>query len=166
MNEKWKKIGETDYEVSSFGSVRHIKNGIKKQNVHKNGYASVSIWFNGKEKRMLVHRIVAKAFIGNVDKLEVNHKDFNKLNNFVGNLEIVTSYQNIKHAKDGKRFKGNKLISGEKNPSSKLTSKEVILIRKMKLDNFKYAEILSKFDIKKSQLSNILSGKSWKNVPV
>ena len=166
MIETWKRINETDYEVSSFGLVRHIKNGIKKINIHKNGYASVSIWSKGKEKRLLVHRLVAMSFIGEIKDLEVNHKDFNKLNNSVDNLEIVTSAQNIKHAKDGKRFKGNKLISGEKNPSAKLTIEEVLIIRKMKSNGSKYAEILSKFNIKKSQLTNIVYGKSWKNVPV
>ena len=55
----------------------------------------------------LVHRLVASTFIPNTDKkkTEVNHKDFDKSNNRVSNLEWVTKAENVDHARKGKRYK-------------------------------------------------------------
>jgi hypothetical protein len=163
MSESWKALDGFDYEISSNGRVRHFKNGLKKLSVHRNGYSSVSLWKNGKEKRELIHRLVAKKFLGNIDGMEINHKDFNKLNNRVENLEIVTKKQNTIHAKHGKRFTGNRNVSGSKNPASKIDEEQVRKIRAMKDSGARYKEIIEQFGIKKSQLWNIISGKSWKN---
>lgn len=70
-----------------------------KQQLSAVGYYRVEIWHKGFGRKHLVHRLVASAFIPNPnDKPQVNHKDGNKLNNDVENLEWVTQSENQIHA--------------------------------------------------------------------
>lgn len=65
------------------------------------GYAQYTLYIDGCAKRYKAHRLVALCFISNPENLpQVNHKDGNKLNNNIGNLEWCTSYYNNKHARD------------------------------------------------------------------
>ena len=106
MNETWKPISgyEGLYEVSNLGNVRSLKrantNGrVLKQGWRPNGYLIVSLSKNNRQKTKLTHRLVAEAFIPNPNRLsEVNHKDGNKENNCVDNLEWVTRMDNVKHS--------------------------------------------------------------------
>ena len=86
--------------------------------VDKHGYEVFS--FYGKNKKMVyrfVHRIVAKAFLFNDNlKTEVNHKDANKLNNRLSNLEWVTRHENIEHAKSLGRYKNSGRIKESLKP--------------------------------------------------
>lgn len=69
-----------------------------------NGYQIVFLGNNGKRERHYVHRLVAKAFLPKADgKDVVNHKDWNKRNNAVENLEWCTQKENIKHSADRMR---------------------------------------------------------------
>lgn len=70
------------------------------------GYMAIKLLQNGKRYQKYIHRLVAENFIGDCNKLDVNHIDGNKLNNSVNNLEIVTHRVNQIHA-----FK-NKLLGG------------------------------------------------------
>ena len=97
--EYWKPVVgyEGLYEVSNWGRVKSLKFGkerILKQSI-RHGYYIVSLWKNGKGKTYSVHRLVAEAFIDNPDNLPcVNHKDENKQNNVVSNLEWCTHEYN------------------------------------------------------------------------
>ena len=113
ISETWKPIRgyEGIYEVSDKGNVRgmdrvvirsgfpmNIRGKEMSQIKMPNGYMTVGLRASGTQKRIYVHRAVAEAFIDNVDGLpEVNHKDENKSNNCVSNLEWVTRGQNLKH---------------------------------------------------------------------
>lgn len=90
---------ENLYEVSNYGEVRSIKNNIiLAANVKRNGYRRVSLCKDGKVKEMNVHRLVAMAFIPNFEnKPTVNHKDFNRINNHVDNLEWATMEEQVQH---------------------------------------------------------------------
>lgn len=88
MNEVWKDINgfEGLYQVSNFGRVKSNKTGkIKKPSFNNCGYLRVSLWNNGVGKHLFVHRLVAEHFLPNDDlfKIEINHKDECKTNNFV-----------------------------------------------------------------------------------
>lgn len=96
---EWKEIKSfSDYEASSEGVIRNkeTKQTIKpfKQT---NGYYKIKIYKDHKPYTKMVHRIVAETFLGKSD-LEVNHKDGNKTNNRLSNLEYVSRSENIKHA--------------------------------------------------------------------
>lgn len=98
--ENWRIVQEYNhYEVNEIGQIRHIKRKkVLSLRVSPNGYAYVNFNINGYRKNFAVHRIVAQAFLPNPNNYsEVNHKDYNKLNNTVSNLEWVSSSQNKKH---------------------------------------------------------------------
>lgn len=101
--EVWKKYpNDNRYEVSSLGRIRGQKGNILKGTQTKDGYKKVGLYTNGKGKFKYIHRMVLETFLPNEksDKLEVNHKDGNKENNSLENLEWVTSKENNLHARD------------------------------------------------------------------
>lgn len=97
--EEWKKVEKfPNYSVSNMGRIRNDKTN-KMMKLHKaNGYYKVDL--RGNEKKQLrVHRLVATAFIPNPrNKPQVNHKDGNRSNNNVDNLEWCTNQENILHS--------------------------------------------------------------------
>jgi hypothetical protein len=99
-NEIWKKINDFPYYISNFGRVKNNNGLILKTRTLKSGYESLSLVNNNHEKfNKTVHRLVAEAFIPNPgNKKTINHKDGNKLNNLLENLEWNTLSENIKHA--------------------------------------------------------------------
>lgn len=116
MQELWKEIScYGGYcEISSFGRVRsmtrrvihpNIPQGVILQSqriktfIIESGYELVNLSKDGYRKPYSIHTLVAKAFIANpLNKPEVNHKDTNKLNNRVDNLEWATLQENRLHA--------------------------------------------------------------------
>lgn len=71
------------------------------------GYWIASLCKDGKYIRRSVHRMIWEAFNGRIDgRLEINHKDLDRSNNSLGNLELVTHQQNIQHAIDAYKAKG------------------------------------------------------------
>ena len=103
MNEEWRDIKgyEGKYQVSSLGRVKSLGNNkSKKEKILKPGknkldYLYVILCKNGESKGFLVHRLVAEAFVNNPNEYKcVNHKDENKTNNCVDNLEWCTHKYN------------------------------------------------------------------------
>lgn len=100
------------YSVSRNGLVTSHKRtttngGILKQSLSPGGYRRVKLLKNGKYHNLMVHRIVATAFLSNDGNLPyVNHIDANKSNNSVDNLEWCTREQNVTHAKSLKLYPG------------------------------------------------------------
>lgn len=90
--------GYENYTVSSEGVV-YSKNGNKRKTTFWHGYERLILCKEGKKKTFYVHRLVASVFIPNPDnKPEVNHKDGDRGNNHVSNLEWVTKEENQKHS--------------------------------------------------------------------
>ena len=100
-----KIVGFENYEVSNLGKVRNIKSGrTLKPRLH-NGYLRLCLYKNNKNKDLLLHRILATAFIDNPDEKPcVNHIDENKLNNDLSNLEWCTERENAIHGTRIKRI--------------------------------------------------------------
>lgn len=112
MQEIWKDIEgyEGLYQVSNTGKVKSLETWdvnkdcyVKREKMlkfdyHRRGYQIVTLTNKKKRKRHQVHRLVAKAFIENPENLpQVNHKDENKQNNHVDNLEWCTNYYNNRY---------------------------------------------------------------------
>ena len=115
---------EGQYQVSNQGNVRSIDRVVNNRNIkgktlkpmmRRDGYNVVDLR-RGKERKLApIHRLVAQAFIDNPDNLGVvNHKDGDKTNNAVYNLEWVTQQGNMKHAYDNNindhKVKANKIL--------------------------------------------------------
>lgn len=114
MEEIWKSVTDHEgYEVSSLGRVRSVdryvpgriagyrslfRGRVLKTSIDKRtGYEKAILCCNGKPSTNYVHRLVARAFIGEAVGKEVNHKDRNKLNNSVANLEWCSRLENSRH---------------------------------------------------------------------
>lgn len=107
MKEIWKDIKEYEglYQVSNIGNVKSLnyhqtgKERILRLGVNRGGYLIVQLCKNGKRKPLRVHRLVLMTFnpIDNMDKFEVNHRDENKQNNKLDNLEWCSRSYNINY---------------------------------------------------------------------
>lgn len=138
------------YYISLNGDVYSLKTKTKKkQSYSKKGYRRVNL--SGSTQN--VHRLVAKTFILNVNKEDtVNHKDFNKENNHVSNLEWVSNKDNLKHRYD--LYKNNTF----RNPNAKLTHKDVVEIKK---SNISLKELSIKYGVHTKTIKDIKENKTW-----
>lgn len=138
MCEIWKDVPgfEGYYQASSFGRIRSVDRitnsrtaygKILKQSLQNSGYRFVGLAKNGKTKSSLVHRVVAISFLELVDgKTYVNHKDGDKENNNVNNLEWCSFSENIKHSYVlGTRVISDRQINRLKNFNVETKSKSV-----------------------------------------
>ena len=160
MNETWKAF-ETGYEVSNLGNVRSIdrivqtakqplrlKGKLLKPAIDKKGYKRVAIMINGKLTTLKVHRIVAKAFIDNVDgKPQVNHIDCVKTNNEVTNLEWVNNSENIQHAFDNGLMKAKRLHESHRSKQTKEGIERMCFLRSLGMS---YQSIAKEVGVSKS----------------
>ena len=156
-----------NYFVSDDGVVfsrprRGSKGGALLQQLNSNGYLCVDLRLGKKKKKELVHRLVALAFLENPEnKLCVNHKDGNKKNNSVENLEWCSHSDNMKHA-IVTGLNVVPVLTGEKHPRNKLSEEEVRQIRTLHNNGATCSIIAKKFCITKRQVYNIIKNKHWK----
>lgn len=169
MTEIWKSIEEfPGYEISNNGRVRGLDRVVYRGEVaicrkgmiltlqkHPQGYSFIKLSRDGKQTLQYVHRLVAAAFLdesSNPLANEVNHKDGNKANNAVENLEWVTRRENVHHA----------TVNGLMG-SAKLTASNVIDIRKAANDGVLQADIAARYGVCFSAISKIVTGKNWRH---
>lgn len=176
MEEIWKDIKEHEclYCVSSFGRLKRnsgiiirktgskvfIKGGFLKSRINYLGYVLFHLKIKNKSYVKSIHRLVAQAFIPNPEnKPQVNHKDGNKQNNCVDNLEWVTSKENIKHSWENKL---NWSYKGEDHKNSKLSEENVLNIRsEYKPFVCTHQMLATKYKISKHTVRDIIRRKSW-----
>jgi hypothetical protein len=167
--EEWRDIPgfEGIYRVSDLGRVMSLRNkrGLGDMVLKSQGapYLHVGLWIDGAPKMRKVHSLVALAFLGPKSKgLCVNHKDGNKFNNSLSNLEYCTQSENIQHSYDmGLHVKTRR---GESHQFAKIKNSDIPEIKHMKAEGFTHREIAARFGIDKSGISRILSGKIWRSV--
>jgi hypothetical protein len=138
--------------------------------VRKDGYVQVQIKIKQKVYNRLVHVLVDRAFNGPIENgYEINHKDGNKQNNSIDNLERVTRKENIKHA-----IKNNlwNPCWGENHRSAKLKKEDVIKIKKLaseaKTNNrYKHGflkQISELFNVHVTTIKKIANNETWKRL--
>jgi len=163
MKELWRNIDgyKGMYQISSKGNVRSYKYNsprILKFGKTNHGYLYINLSKNGKYKTIMVHRLVAKYFLGK-SNLTVNHINGNKLNNTVENLEWLSMEDNYQHAKNN-----GLLAIGEKNGNSKLKERDIILIRKKHNNGKSYRFIAKEFGVSKTTIGKIIKKISWSHI--
>ena len=169
-NEKWRSIPKTNgkYEVSNYGRVKSYcydsLNGkiVKAGNIK--GYKSVNLRIEGKKRTLLVHKIVAELFIPKERETQdvVIHKDWNKQNNRIDNLEWKSREESFLRAQ-------SKLIKARKDKGkiithSKLTLSDVSAIKRMLSLGRKQKVIAELFCVSEMQISRIKHNVSWADV--
>lgn len=169
---------ELIYEVSDFGIIRtkeRISNNqiarrrkIKPSRIlsaykRKDGYLDISLSKNGERKVCLIHRIVATAFLENSTGLPiVNHKDGNKSNNHISNLEWCDNIQNSAHAWQTGLMRNH--IKGSRVHFSKLTEADIPEIKRRISNSETHLSIANSYGVDQSIISCIKHGKIWKHV--
>lgn len=124
MEEIWKDITgyEEFYKVSNLGNIFSIsRNKLLKITLSDKGYPKVKLYkTNTNVKEFFNHRLVVQHFLENFNpNLQVNHKDGDRTNNIITNLELVTCKENIQHAFRVLKRKGSNLgLKGDKSPHS------------------------------------------------
>ena len=161
MNEVWKDIKEyANYQISNFGNVRS-KRYMRNIKPIDNGTGYKKVQIGSSKNKKYIHRLVAKMFIDNpLNKLVVNHKDGNKANNIVENLEWMTRSENDLHKYKIGLATPKKGIS---HHNSKLIDSDTIEIKSM-LKSFNCVEIAKKFNVHRKTISDIKNNKTWKHI--
>lgn len=157
----WRMIQDFDnYLISDTGLVKnHTTGKILKQVSRKDGYLHVNLCNSHSVKAKSVHRLVAMAFVeGNAPSMQVNHKDGDKRNNHVDNLEWVTQKQNTVHAYNNGLIK---IPKGIDRPCAKLTEESVRTIRLALSEQPNQKELATKFCVSPATISMIKSKKIW-----
>ena len=133
--------------------------------VDRCGYREVMLSEYGTCNQYRVHRLIAETFIPNPNNLPcVNHKDGNKLNNCVDNLEWCTHSENTKHAyENGLERK----MFGEEHHAHKLTEEAVKYIKtnyKKRDASFGAVALAKKFNVDRTTIHDVVKGKTWREV--
>lgn len=163
--EIWKPIFgyEGLYEVSNLARVRSIKNNlILEEEVLKLNYRRVCLQ-NGKRKKVLVHRLVALAFLGkppSSEHTDVNHIDGNVTNNLPSNLEWTTHQENITHAMDVLGRRATIGVKREKHHQAKLNQSLADEIKLLK-GKVSGTEVARRYGVTYTTIYDIWSGKRW-----
>jgi hypothetical protein len=131
----WRAIPSLEgrYEASDSGDIRHVVNHkVRRARRNRYGYLQMNFALNdgtGKNKTLLVHKLIAETFIENPDNLPyINHIDGDKTNNCVDNLEWCTASENSRHAYDTGLAANKK---GSLSPLAKFTNEQVKEIRNL-----------------------------------
>lgn len=161
---EWRPVPgyESRYQVSSAGEFRRLIDGawrhMSTRSLNVNGYVLVKLSLNGEGKRMLAHRLVARAFLGEppTPKHNVHHKDAVRTNNAVENLEWATQAENLAHCR---RMGRMVFVTGEAHGSAKLTAAQAAEIRASRDGKLKLA---ARYGVSQSLILQIKHGLIWR----
>lgn len=171
ISEQWKVIKDfPDYAVSDRGRVKRITKNrihnmgkIMKQYKDKAGYMHISFSVNKKMTTFQIHRLVLIHFKSDCPKKhECNHKDGNKSNNNIENLEWVTRSKNQKHKYE---ILKHHIKKGEEKCNHKLFEWQVKEIRNLYIRNkIGYGTLAKKYNTCKTNIENIICRKTWNHI--
>jgi len=162
QGEYWVPVPSTnnEYFVSNMYRIKSVKNeGEKIINLtYCNGYARFITSINSKKKTFLFHRILAILFIQNPNNYPfINHKDLNRANYLLSNLEWCTASQNVIHAIANGRCKKTKFSAGGR----KLTDVQILDIYNSEIH---YAELSKMYGVTATSIANIKMGYKWGHI--
>lgn len=160
MDKYYKINGYEDYYITKSGKIfSTLTNKELKYDISRQGYCRVKLTDRrlGRFIMLQVHRLVAIQFIPNPNNLpEVNHKDGNKANNSVYNLEWCTAEYNHRHAKENNLYK-----TEEDSPRAKLTKQQVIQIYKDWETCKRKTTLAKRYNVSDALIGEIIRGVRW-----
>lgn len=169
--ERWRAVPNwPEYEVSAHGRVRRIAayrstyNGrVLRATPNPKGYPSICLSRRNQRRSFMVHTLVAAAFLGpRPVGLVVNHKDGDKTNNHVSNLEYVTYGENLRHAIDTGLWQAAR---GSRHGDAKLTEADVLEIRRLYANGAaSQTQIARAYAVTQGAISLITRGLTWRHV--
>jgi hypothetical protein len=145
-----------NYSVSTEGEVKNNLTGLYLTGTDNGlGYLRVNLSNGIKRVKVFIHRLVAIAFIDNLEnKPQVNHIDRVKYNNFANNLEWVTQFENMNHEK----------IFGHIKSYKQLTDLDAIEIRKQSQLGVSGNQLAKNYKVDRSTIMRILQNKSHRKL--
>lgn len=181
------------YEVSNMGQIRRAKPGIStyvgrpvKPSCGAAGYMQAQLVSDGKSQRVYVHHAVLEAFVGpRPVGMVVNHKDSDRQNNVLANLEYVSQRENCLHALAlGRRERGpsmpkqerkgpqrgenhwtrrmpERVARADRMPHSKMTAELVAIARSRVAAGEKQCAVAREYGVSVAQMSRIIRGTRW-----
>lgn len=170
----WKSVPgyDDDYEVSDVGEFRRlttrsgrslaepklIKTGSRR------GYRNITFCKEGSIRTYSAHRVVWEAFNGFIpDGIQINHKNGNKADNSLANLELATPSENTRHAFTHLGRKPVKNPSpGQRNGRAKLSEADIPAIFAARALGLSQQKIAEKFGVSQVSISRVLLGKSFR----
>lgn len=151
-----KEYKDTGYFVNKDGACYNSLGKLLKPIKNPNGYYKYCFCINKKVKQLTIHRLVIEVFVGEIPKnLEVNHKDFDRSNNSLDNLELLSRQDNIAYSME-------RIIN-----SKRVLSDEQIIEFKNNISITKkpnYKQYMEKFNVSYCVLWSIAKGKTFKDV--
>ena len=155
-------VKQNYYYATKEGQVfsRHRNKPLTNNSLDKNGYSRPSFRLEGgKSKRIHIHRIILATYnpIDGWENLEVNHKDGNKLNNSLDNLEWCTTKENIQHA-----WKTGLVKGGENHPRAKMDEETAIYCLSEHKKGRRVTDIARELGVGRSAVNSLVHGRTWK----
>lgn len=152
--------GSDNYLAREDGKIIGKTGTVLKENTTTGGYLCVSVKIDGKFVTKRVHRLIAETFLDNPLNLpEINHKDGDKTNNAVSNLEWVTSSENKRHSVD---VLGNN--RGEDHHYATITEDLVHTVCKLLCSGYQNKFISDKTGVSRDIVLKIRKGRNWKHI--
>lgn len=152
------------YEITRDGRVfSKIRGGRELRLWSMNGYPAVSLMATGASRptKIAVHRLVADAYLQNANECPcINHKDGNKSNNNVSNLEWCSFLENNEHA----RLNGLSTAFCENHYKAKLSNEDVQKIREFLVRGHRHRWIANRFGVARQTITKINGGRSWRRL--
>jgi len=180
VDEIWKDISgyEGCYQVSNLGRVRScdrytshktgtqfVRGQLLKPWMNDKGYFYVQLHKDSKGKKEKVHRLVAFAFVdGFFEGSQVNHIDGVKINNQASNLEFCTASKNMYHSYS-MGLQPVRNVKGERHPSAKLTTQDVLAIRERISNGDRRSDIAKDYPVTVDTIHSIAARHIWSHIP-
>jgi len=181
VTEEWRVMPNGMHEVSNLGRVRRaspapgaVVGAVLKTTVASHGYPTFkSRRPDGRRATVCVHRVVAELFLGPAGDMHVNHKNGDKTDNRLSNLEYVTPAQNSAHAaRSGLTARGDRHGSathpesvprGERHSGARLTSANVIAVREAIRSGRTRKSVGDEFGVSEATVRHVLNGDTWRH---
>lgn len=155
------------YSATESGLIISPYGIVLSAHINNKGYKRVNVNKDGSRKKILVHIMVADAFLGPADdRLQVRHFNDDTLDNRPSNLRYGTVADNIsdRRRNGGYPIGARNPNSGSNHPNSKLSEKQVLKILKMRRDGFKIRIIAEKMDVCVATIEKIIYNISYLNI--